>query len=210
MGNRQVTGQELFWKGEFGDKYSERNQGLAEKRKPFFSRILQLTENVRTVLECGANTGENLRSLVSLNPTLKLSGVEINRNACEILASLDGVEAHCVALQDYNTSERYDLVFTSGFLIHVPPEDLTVVFEKLYLLSNRYILLNEYFSPTPMEIDYRGHKEKLFKRDFAKELYELYETELKVVSYGFLWKKMEPAWDDTNWTLMEKTEGSSS
>ena len=46
----------------------------------------------------------------------------------------------------------------------------------------------EYHSPYPVEIPYRGHKEKNFKRDFAKEFWNKY-PECSLVDYGFFWSK---------------------
>jgi len=37
------------------------------------------------------------------------------------------------------------------------------------VIADKYVLINEYFNPTPTEIVYRGHSAKLFKRDFAGE-----------------------------------------
>ena len=81
---------------------------------------------------------------------------------------------------------------------------LNSFYEKLYESSNKYILLIEYFSPVPTEMKYRGHDEKLFKRDFAKELWSKYEN-LQLIDYGFFWSMDEICnGDDTNWFLFQK------
>ena len=56
----------------------------------------------------------------------------------------------------------------------------------MYNLSKKYIYLSEYFNPTPIELIYRGFKGKLFKRDFAKELWKLF-PKMKLIDYGFHW-----------------------
>ena len=63
--------------------------------------------------------------------------------------------------------------------------------------------MEEYFNPTPVSVTYRKNKNKLFKRDFAKEIMKKYN--LKLIDYGFLWsedKKVEA--DNTNWFLFKK------
>ena len=68
------------------------------------------------------------------------------------------------------------------------------------------IYMNEYFNPTPVEVDYHGHKGKLFKRDFAKELWKKFPN-LKLINYGFHWKEdpyQKDNYDNANWFLFEK------
>jgi spore coat polysaccharide biosynthesis protein SpsF len=54
-----------------------------------------------------------------------------------------------------------------------------------------------------VEIDYRGHSGKLFKRDFAGEMLDRF-PDLKLVSYGFCYHRDEFPQDDSTWFLMEK------
>jgi pseudaminic acid biosynthesis-associated methylase len=201
---RQKNEQELFWEGAFGADYTARNQDLSEERLPFFSKLLALMSNVQTVCELGSNRGENLSALQRLRPDLRLTGVEINLAAVERLQAISGVEAVQSSIQDFAPRQQYDLVFTSGVLIHLNPEDLSLVYRKMGELSKRYVLINEYFNPSPVEILYRGNTGKLFKRDFAGEFLDAQDGRFSVVDYGFLWSRLNPAWDNTTWVLMEK------
>ena len=81
---------------------------------------------------------------------------------------------------------------------------LQQVYEKLYQSSEKYILIAEYYNPSPVTINYRGHSDRLFKRDFAGEFLEKFkDTEL--VDYGFSYRK-DPAFpqDDITWFLIKK------
>jgi spore coat polysaccharide biosynthesis protein SpsF len=61
----------------------------------------------------------------------------------------------------------------------------------------------EYYNPTPVSINYRGHNDRLFKRDFAGEMMQQFN--LKLVNYGFNYKHDSYLTnDDTTWFLMEK------
>jgi spore coat polysaccharide biosynthesis protein SpsF len=84
----------------------------------------------------------------------------------------------------------------------VVPTDLPAVYENIYLLSNRYILLAEYYNPSPMEIPYRGFTNRLWKRDFAGEMMDRYP--LKLIDYGFTYHRGEFPQDDINWFLLSK------
>jgi spore coat polysaccharide biosynthesis protein SpsF len=91
-----------------------------------------------------------------------------------------------------------------GVLIHINPEMLNTVYEKLYQASKRFILVCEYYNPSPVAIPYRGQTDRLFKRDFAGEMLEKY-PDLCLVDYGFSYRR-DPAFpqDDITWFLMEK------
>lgn len=203
--HRPQTEQERFWQGSFGAEYTERNQIAIEDRQPFFTRILQKTLGVTSICELGANRGHNLRALQALSPNFQLTGVELNPQAHQILSGLEGIQAVHSAIQDFNPNQQFDLVFTSGVLIHINPDDLPAVYRKMAQLSRRYVLINEYYNPTPVEISYRGHDCKLFKRDFGGEFWDANPDTIKLVDYGFSWRRVEPTWDDATWWLFERT-----
>lgn len=203
------TNQEVFWSGEFGDKYSCRNHVTKEmiaSNTALFSRILSRTNNISSVLEFGSNVGLNLRSLYHLLPSSKLSAIEINNFAVEKLqewGKLDNI--YHQSILDFNSNGKtWDMALIKGVLIHINPDELETVYQKLYYSSNRYILIVEYYNPTPVEVKYRGHRGKLFKRDFAGEMLDQYQ-DLKIVDYGFVWHrdKVFPQ-DDATWFLLKK------
>ena len=102
---------------------------------------------------------------------------------------------------------KYDLAFTSGVLIHINPNYLEKVYENLYNLTSRYVIINEYYNPNSTSVVYRGIKDKIFKRDFAGELMDRYSFNL--IDYGFFYRRDNyfPR-DDTNWFLLEKNKWS--
>jgi spore coat polysaccharide biosynthesis protein SpsF len=196
--------QTLFWEGEFGNEYTQRNRLHANDRKKFFAHILEKTSGISSVCELGANSGHNLEAIQLVNPVIEATGVEVNRKACSEMAGKSRINAVCSTIQEFNPTEKFDLVFTCGVMIHLPPADLPKVYRKMHTLSQKYILINEYFNPVPVEISYRGHNERLFKRDFGGEFLDAVERRVRLVDYGFLWQRVEPAWDNTTWWLWEK------
>lgn len=202
---REKTDQERFWEGPFGDEYTERNQMSPEGRKPFFSRVLARTSGVRRICELGSNRGHNLVALQQIDASLQLTGVELNQQAYLELVRIPGVRAIHSSIQDLDREQRFDLVFTCGVLIHFEPEDLPAVYRRMAELADHYVLVSEYFSPSPAELAYRGHAGKLFKRDFGGEFLDVNSGQFTVVDYGFLWKRLEPAWDNVTWWLFERS-----
>lgn len=201
------TEQESFWAGKFGDAYIDRNQGeeLLASNLNFFTKALDHIEPIDSCLEFGANIGMNLRALHLLFPKLQLKGIEINKAASEELTKIIGQDNVLnQSIFDAQLNEQVDLTLIKGVLIHINPDMLPVVYQKLYDLSRRYVLIAEYYNPSPVTIPYRGHSNRLFKRDFAGEMLDLY-SDLKLIDYGFGYKRDSkfPV-DDITWFLLEK------
>ncbi|MHC1699603.1 MAG: pseudaminic acid biosynthesis-associated methylase [Humidesulfovibrio sp.] len=200
------TAQETFWAEDFGQEYIDRNvdDGLLRAKLAFFAQLLKHTGPLGSVIELGANVGLNLRALKLLAPALRLEAVEINPRAAEALRQGNVSCVHETTLLGFRPERPADLAFTMGVLIHIAPEALPQAYDALHASSARYILVAEYYSPKPVNIPYRGHQDRLFKRDFAGELLDRF-PDLALVHYGFLYHR-DPYFplDDINWFLLEK------
>jgi len=201
------TEQEAFWAGQFGTEYIGRNDSeqLLASNLSFFSKALKQAGKVSSCLELGANIGMNLKALQLIFPGIELKGVEVNANATELLRQLVGNgNVFEGSIFDYPVAEKVELSLIKGVLIHINPEMLNVVYDKLYQASQRYILVCEYYNPSPVAIPYRGNKDRLFKRDFAGEMLDRF-SDLVLVDYGFVYRRdIAFPQDDITWFLMEK------
>ncbi|MFN4354463.1 pseudaminic acid biosynthesis-associated methylase [Parvibaculum sp.] len=200
------TEQENFWSGEFGEAYIERNQGerLLAANTVKFGQVLRSAPGIRSAVELGCNIGLNLQALKRLNKDFDLCGYEINEVAVGKARELGVAEIHQGSIiEPLSLGRQFDLAFTSGVLIHINPDELGKVYDNLNALSSRYILVVEYYNPTPVTVNYRGHENRLFKRDFAGELIDRFG--LKLRDYGFLYHRDNyfPQ-DDLTWFLLEK------
>jgi len=201
------TDQETFWAGQFGDEYSKRNEGsnLLAANLNFFVQALRRAGRVGSCIEFGANIGMNLRALRLLFPQMSLYGIEINPQAAATLADFIGAErVFQGSIFDYAPTRTAELVLIKGVLIHINPEMLALTYRKLYDSAARWILVCEYYNPAPVAVPYRGHTDRLFKRDFAGEMLEQF-ADLRLIDYGFAYRR-DPAFpqDDITWFLMEK------
>ncbi|MDG2397234.1 MAG: hypothetical protein P8M03_06235 [Flavobacteriaceae bacterium] len=201
------TEQESFWAGNFGNDYIDRNKGknLLASNLNFFSMALKQANKLKSCIEFGANIGMNLKALKLLYPEIMQKGIEINFKASENLSKLIGKEnTFNKSIFDFNIQETFNLVLAKGVLIHINPEKLEIVYKKLYEMSNRYILIAEYYNPTPIAIKYRGHKDRLFKRDFAGDIMDIY-PDISLLDYGFSYHRDKSfPQDDINWFLLKK------
>jgi len=202
-----ATSQEVFWAGQFGTDYINRNasQQLLAANLNFFTKALKQAGKISSCLELGANIGMNLKALQLLYPGIELTAAEINPDAAAQLRELIGQDnVYEGSIFDYPVTAKVDLSMIKGVLIHINPDMLNTVYEKLYQASSRYLLVAEYYNPSPVAIPYRGHSDRLFKRDFAGELLDKY-PDLVLVDYGFAYHR-DPAFpqDDITWFLLEK------
>lgn len=202
------TEQESFWAGTFGQEYILRNQSDARLSSniAFFSRALQRTRDIKTCMEFGANIGMNLRALKQLYSQMELSGIEINADAARQLGEfVPPAHVHNLSILEFKPAQTWDLVLVKGVLIHINPEVLNEVYDKLVSSCGRYLLVAEYYNPTPLSVEYRGFKDRLFKRDFAGEIMDQY-PQMKLIDYGFVYRR-DPNFpqDDMTWFLLEKS-----
>ena len=212
MKKKFKTPQELFWSTDFGNKYIKRNsdQQLKKSNDNFFKNIFGKKKNISSCIEVGANIGLNLISLKKIFKKQNQYAIEINALACKKLSKIlpkENIYRGSVLDFDIESSEfrckKFELVLSKTFLIHIHPNFINNVYDKLFLLSTKYILICEYFNPDPVDVTYRGHKKKLFKRDFAFEMIKRFNLKLK--SYGFAYHLDEDfPQDNINWFLLEK------
>lgn len=206
------TEQEAFWFGDFGNEYIARNddQNILPSNLYFFSKILGGMSGMKSVIEFGANIGYNIFAIKCLLPEIKVAAIEINEKAAKTLNERytalyrDKIEIYNESILEFNIDEQWDLVLVKGVLIHIDPNKLQNVYQKLYDCSRKYILVAEYYNPTPVEVMYRGNVGKLFKRDFAGEILDKF-SDLELIDYGFIYHRDNnfPA-DDITWFLLGK------
>lgn len=205
--NSYKTEQESFWAGSFGTEYIQRNQGdeLLASNLNFFSKALHRASGVQSCIEFGANIGMNLKALKLLHPRIDAYGIEINAEAAKKLGeTIPSDHVLHTSILDFAPQRTWDLALIKGVLIHINPDELTKVYDSLVAASSRYVLVAEYYNPSPVAIPYRGHSDRLFKRDFAGEILERH-PQLLLVDYGFAYRR-DPNFpqDDITWFLLEK------
>jgi len=201
------TEQENFWAENFGIDYILRNQGdaLLASNLFFFCNSLRQARGIKNCIEFGANIGMNLKALKLLYPGIDAHAIEINTEAAQQLGEvIPPKQVHSSSILDFEPARQWDLTLIKGVLIHINPDMLPRVYDKLFTACGRYLLVAEYYNPTPVTIPYRGHIDRLFKRDFAGELMDRH-PQLQLVDYGFAYRRDSSfPQDDITWFLMEK------
>ena len=191
------------WKGKFGNSYTERNEFDWRNRVPAFEKMVTGLD-IEDILEVGCNRAYNL---LALNEVMKekanLLGVEPNPHAVR-LARNSSSDFGVIEGNAYNLpfkDDYFDLCFTCGALIHIPPENINTAIKEIYRVCCSYILAIEYYSQNEEEVVYRGNENMLWKRNFLA-LYKKEFPDLSLVRKGY-WGT-EDGFDRCHWWLMEK------
>ena len=209
MKHQTSSSQEDFWKNKITESYA-RDNSVFDKQLGMSAWDIILSKidksNISSYLDCGSNIGRNIAFLKKVLPAATSNIVELAKGPYDkCLKDFQIEESFLGPLKDAKFERKFDLVFTSGVLIHVNPDDLLKSMGRMFELSSRYILIIEYFNQTPVMINYRGEDNRLFKRDFGKLFVENFDC--KVLDYGFLWSHVfdSAGFDDSNYWLFEKS-----
>jgi pseudaminic acid biosynthesis-associated methylase len=175
------TSQMSRWSAEFGRRYTDRNSLTPEgldalytknygvTRQHLNERFLDNLPREARVLEVGCNIGSQLLVLDKMGYS-NLYGIELQHYALVRargqLRSARLIEAS--ALEIPFQDGYFDLIFTSGVLIHISPSDLSLAMSEIHRCTRNYIWGLEYYAPETKEVHYRGHNGLLWKMDYAK------------------------------------------
>lgn len=217
MTNKQLE----LWQGSFGDDYTTRNvitDDNLKARELLWGELLKfmvLNSNhiPESILEIGCGAGINLLAIDNVyknnaGKEINLFGIEPNEKAISVARhqGIRNLQLSCNSIfsnkeQCLLLNNSYDVVFTSGVLIHIHPDDLLKATKEIYRISKRFIVCLEYFSPELREIKYRDQKQALWLQDFGSHY--LNNFPLRCVGFGFAWQKMTGL-DNLTWQILQK------
>ena len=168
------------WAGEFGRSYVVRNSINAKEldslyhknfgisRSELNEEFLSGLDRSMSVLEVGCNIGLQLVLLKNAGYRY-LYGFDISSFALNLsLARPHANLLRSSALYFPFTKDSFDMVFSSGVLIHISPKDLNRTLDEIYRCSRRYIWCYEYFAEKETEVEYRGKGGLLWKSNYIK------------------------------------------
>lgn len=175
------TFQEQSWQGQNGDEYNQRNPQTVEEmdqrylqnhgvsRSELNKEFLDELRRDVKILEVGANIGLQLAFLQQMGFGF-LYGIDVNRQAIETSkTNLKNIDIIWGSALDIPFRDNYfDLVFTSGVLIHISPDDVKTVMKEIVRCTGKYIWGFEYFSEDYSEVPYRGRSNLLWKANFPQ------------------------------------------
>lgn len=210
------TPQERVWNSEHGFRYvvHHMTEDWKVSRVPIWEKLIQNVLDCQSILEMGCNIGANLKAIRYLNPSIALSGIEINPHAVEILKEENFHEIFCGSIIDFDTTKTYDLVFSRGVLIHINPEKLHNVMRNMVKHARKYVMIFEHYSPTLIQPAGYARRVKgseanegyQFWQDYSGIFHDLY-PEWNIVREGVnATPDKKPKQGDLHWTIFKRPE----
>ncbi len=212
------TEQANMWSGDFGHQYTDRNPQTPGEMDALYQRNFGVSrsrlnkdflgdlDRTLKILEVGANVGTQLH-LVQKMGFQNLYGLELQmyaiKKADQLTRDINLIQGNAfdIPFED----NFFDLVFTSGVLIHISPNNILRALKEIHRCSTAYIWGFEYFSEDYTAVHYRNQDNLMWKTNFMKIYLDTFpDLELikaKKIPYlenqnvdsMFLLKKTEPA-----------------
>ncbi len=184
----------IVWAKEFGQEYTDRNLrtmgeldslymewfgvSRTDMNYRFLNKIGDRARGSR-ILEVGCNVGLQLQFLQEMGFT-DLWGIELSDYAVELAKTrtkhINIIRGNAFVLPFKD--KYFDLVFTSGLLIHIKPDKLYEIMGEICRCSRRWVWGMEYFENEFTEVYYRGCDDILYKGDYSKMYCDYHDTEL--------------------------------
>ncbi|KKK76627.1 hypothetical protein LCGC14_2861720, partial [marine sediment metagenome] len=199
---------------KLGDDYVKRNFDKLYLRAKFWGEIKRKYKP-KKILEIGCGDGRNLQFLMTeyfgkgLNGSVDSIGpygIDVNKRSIKLAQDIRlGVAFNVIygSATDIPFKDNFfDLVFTAGLLIHIPPKDIKKAMEEIIRVSNKYVLAIEYYANEERERPFLGKLGITWERPY-KNMYVIDEG-LKLLEEGFLTR--EDGFNDLHYQVFEKEE----
>ena len=176
MKNKQTN----TWCSGFGKDYTDRCKKTPDQYDELYTSLYGITrtklnkdfigniDRSAKILEVGTNVGNQLK-LLSRMGFRNLYGIELQFYPIKIsqfkyygISLLQG-SAFDIPFKD----NAFDIVFTTGVLIHIDPDLLPLVLKEIYRCTRRYIWGLEFYNENLLEIPYRGKNKMMWKADYV-------------------------------------------
>jgi len=107
--------------------------------------------NWKNILELGCGNGRLTKQIAMLPNWKKFVAVDLSENLLEIAKEETkdfSIEYHCMNINDFPTSEKFDLVFSCEVIQHINPSHVIDSLKKILSLSNNKVILVETYDDT--------------------------------------------------------------
>lgn len=211
--------QSEFWESNFGKDYTDRNSRNDKDWDEFYLKnwgitkiemnkqfIDNLSRDVK-ILEVGCNSGMQLAGLQRMG-FKNLFGIELQpyavEKAKEYTKNINIINASGF---DIPFKDNYfDIVCTNVVLIHIAPEQHSLIMDEIYRCSKKYIWGFEYFENEITEINYRGHSDYLWKADYADIFLKRYKKLRQVKKELYPYTSPDEVGNQDCMYLLEKSD----
>jgi len=140
----------------------------------FLAALLPSLNPIHSVLDVGCGRGRLAALLQDVLPAAHYTGLDIGEAQVAATQAVrpDGT-LYVTPIQDFDTKHRYDLVLVSEVLMHIPPNEIASVCQKLLKLAAKAIVAIEWTQPigevVPAEYNWLHDYRALFGERVTQE-----------------------------------------
>jgi len=174
----KITNQQLFWDGrpDYISHVLRAKKDAPENFKKITDTYLAEIEKIRpkNILVVGCAFGFDVKKIKQKFPDTKITAIVISKtqlkNAKQYLNGLDITLIRANA-KDIPLTDKFDLIFTTGLLMHIPPEIFHEVLSEMKRLARGHIICVEPYKKHQNFIQrvYSGTAPHYFLHDYENE-----------------------------------------
>lgn len=177
---------EEYWEGNFGTEYTNRNNLSITELNKLYIKKYGLSRSILNAeflskaafnkdpselkfLEVGCNVGNQLNIIDSFDYK-NLWGIDISKHALKIARQRGNFNIVNGNVLDIPFKDNFfDMVFTSGLLIHIPPHKIHEALDEIYRCTSKYIWGFEYYHARDFkEVKYRDENNLMWKANYPQ------------------------------------------
>lgn len=132
--------------------------------------------NFDSVLEVGCGFGRITHTILSNFPEKKYVAIDLSEdqinNAKKLCKDFENIEFIQSTIQDFKTTDKFDLVLGAEVLLHVPSDEIVPVIKKLVGHSNHHIINIDFNS--------KNIPKFLLPHNFVHNYKELYSNDSRI------------------------------
>ena len=162
------------WSGKFGEMFTDRNlfdrvnddylKKYGKTRVDINNEIIGNLDRDIRILEVGCGIGNQLMYLYGAG-FKNLYGIDLSKYAVDSSYNFNIIQGNVLDIPFKD--DFFDMVFTSGLLIHINPSDIVFSMSEIYRCTKKYIWGLEYYSDELTCLTYRNEKDLMWKTNYA-------------------------------------------
>lgn len=166
----------MKYNDELWRKYTNDNENVDQNRISKFIYYVSVSLGAKKICEAGCNVGNNLTEFPLDS---EIFGFDMNESALE--KTIKKYPSFQFSKENIRktkfSNDMFDLVFTRGVLIHIPPDEIKNAIDELFRISKKWIFNLEYFGEDGKMIKWKRGDDLLWYRNM-KKLWDKYPVEI--------------------------------
>lgn len=148
-----------------------------------------------TILDFGCGSGRDTRYF--LDQGFLVNAIDGSSELCKLATEYTGIEVTCMQFQDIEVLNRYNGIWACSSILHLPIEELKIVFIKLAAALKRNGIVYTSFKYG----DFEGYRDDRYFIDMTEEKFINLLDEIQVFDMEKIWitSDVRPGRDDEKW-----------